>query len=313
MCVIVVCQRVDGTGAMSWACFESKNWVMQIFQSWYRCTIFLTCFTEFLTTYWSNQVGLQGFKETSEDKTQLNSGGDGIGTVQGLQQSKDLKKITTTGVVQVSTFNKETGFKSSQSTTTATLTVGSSRSDLVTNTRQQGGNSMSQVHVAQNVKEVLDYEEDDFAKDTGLEPLSKDTSQQELIRRAFAGDDVEADFQDMKARAMDEEVVKVEEPKSLPGWGQWTHVQKKRVQPEWQADLAKKKREEALKSRKDAKLQYVIVSERLDKKVWRCFFWCLVRVCKVCCSWCREFMKYLSSSLYFISCVMVLMISRFTV
>lgn len=172
---------------------------------------------------------------------------------------------------------------------------------------------MSQVHVAQNVKEVLDYEEDDFANDTGLEPLGKNTSQQELIRRAFAGDDVEADFQDMKARAMDEEVVKVEEPKSLPGWGQWTHVQKKRVQPEWQADLAKKKREEALKSRKDAKLQYVIVSEKLDRKVWRCFFWCLVGVCKVCCSWCREFMKYLSSSLYSISCEMVLMISRLTV
>ena len=226
--------------------------------------------------YWSNQVDLQGFKETSEDKTQINSSGDGVGTVQGLQQSKDLKKITTTGVVQVSTFNKESGFKSSHTTTTTTTTVGSFRSDQVTNTRQQGGNSMAQVPVEQNVKEVLDYEEDDFAKDAGLEPLSKDTSQQELIRRAFAGDDVEADFQDMKARAMDEEVVQVEEPKSLPGWGQWTHVQKKRVQPGWQADLAKKKRDEALKNRKDAKLQYVIVSEKLDKKVWRCFFWCLV-------------------------------------
>lgn len=227
------------------------------------------------TTYWSNQVGLQGFKETSEDITQTNSGGNGIRTVQGLQDSKDLKKTTTAGVVQVSTFNKETGFKSNQSTT-ITTTVESSQSELVTSTSRQGGNSMSQVHVAQNVMEVLDYEEDDFAKDTGLEPLSKNTSQQELIRRAFAGDDVEADFQVMKARAMDEEVVQVEVPKSLPGWGQWTHVQKKRVQPGWQADLAKKKRDEAMKNRKDAKLQYVIVSEKLDKKVWRCFFWCLV-------------------------------------
>lgn len=95
-------------------------------------------------------------------------------------------------------------------------------------------------------------------------------SQEELIRRAFAGDDVEDDFEREKQDALNEEVPEPEKPLLLPGWGQWTNIQKKRGPPSWmlaEHDIAKKKREEALKKRKDANLNHVIISEKRDKKV----------------------------------------------
>lgn len=95
-------------------------------------------------------------------------------------------------------------------------------------------------------------------------------SQEELIRRAFAGDDVEDDFEREKQDALNEEVPEPEKPLLLPGWGQWTNIQKKRGPPSWMLadhDIAKKKREEALKKRKDANLNHVIISEKRDKKV----------------------------------------------
>ncbi|OWM63562.1 hypothetical protein CDL15_Pgr019512 [Punica granatum] len=60
-----------------------------------------------------------------------------------------------------------------------------------------------------------------------------------------------------------------EKPVLLPGWGQWTNVQKKRGLLSWmlkEHDDAKRKREEALKKRKDAHLKHVIISEKVDKK-----------------------------------------------
>ncbi|KAG9152138.1 hypothetical protein Leryth_023156 [Lithospermum erythrorhizon] len=94
-------------------------------------------------------------------------------------------------------------------------------------------------------------------------------SQEELIRRAFAGDDVEEEFHKDKDEVLNEENPEPEKPVLLPGWGQWTHVQKKKGIPSWmlaEHEAAKKKREEALKKRKDAHLNHVIISEKLDKK-----------------------------------------------
>ncbi|XP_073275995.1 uncharacterized protein [Primulina huaijiensis] len=94
-------------------------------------------------------------------------------------------------------------------------------------------------------------------------------SQSELIQRAFAGDDVEEDFEKDKAEVLNEENPEPEKPILLPGWGQWTDVQKKKGLPSWmleEHETAKKKREEALKKRKDAHLNNVIISEKLDKK-----------------------------------------------
>ncbi|VFQ78061.1 unnamed protein product [Cuscuta campestris] len=94
-------------------------------------------------------------------------------------------------------------------------------------------------------------------------------SQEELIRRAFAGDDVEDLFEREKHNILSEEVPEPEKPTLLPGWGQWTSVQKKKGPPSWmleEHENAKIKREEALKKRKDARLKHVIISEKSDKK-----------------------------------------------
>lgn len=94
-------------------------------------------------------------------------------------------------------------------------------------------------------------------------------SQAELIRNAFAGDDVEDEFAKDKEEVLNEENPEPEKPLFLPGWGQWTHVQKKKGLPAWmvkEQNDAKRKREEALKRRKDANLKHVIISEKMDKK-----------------------------------------------
>ncbi|KAJ1406360.1 Small-subunit processome, Utp14 [Sesbania bispinosa] len=94
-------------------------------------------------------------------------------------------------------------------------------------------------------------------------------SQEELIRQAFAGDDVEDDFEKDKEGILNEENPEPEKPLSLPGWGQWTHIQQKKGLPSWMLkkhEDAQKKRAEALKKRKDAQLKNVIISEKLDKK-----------------------------------------------
>uniref|UniRef100_A0A2P2KBB9 Uncharacterized protein MANES_01G219900 n=1 Tax=Rhizophora mucronata TaxID=61149 RepID=A0A2P2KBB9_RHIMU len=95
-------------------------------------------------------------------------------------------------------------------------------------------------------------------------------SQAELIHEAFAGDDVEEEFTKDKEEILNEENPEPEKPILLPGWGQWTHVQKKKGLPSWMVEeheSAKRKRVEVLKKRKDAHLKHVIISEKLDKKV----------------------------------------------
>lgn len=95
-------------------------------------------------------------------------------------------------------------------------------------------------------------------------------SQDELIRDAFAGDDVEMEFEKEKMKILDDENPEPEKPVLLPGWGQWASVQKKKGLPSWMVkehEDAKMKREAALKKRKDAHLKNVIISEKTVKKV----------------------------------------------
>ncbi|XP_027098908.1 uncharacterized protein [Coffea arabica] len=104
---------------------------------------------------------------------------------------------------------------------------------------------------------------------SGPKSTYEQPSQEELIRRAFAGDDVEEEFEKDKEVALNEENPEPEKPTLLPGWGQWTHIQKSKGLPSWmmeEHENAKKKREEALKKRRDAQLNHVIISEKLDKK-----------------------------------------------
>lgn len=95
-------------------------------------------------------------------------------------------------------------------------------------------------------------------------------SQNELIRDAFAGDDVEMEFEKEKMKILNDENPEPEKPVLLPGWGQWASVQKKKGLPSWMVkehEDAKMKREAALKKRKDAHLKNVIISEKTVKKV----------------------------------------------
>ncbi|OIV95377.1 hypothetical protein TanjilG_14531 [Lupinus angustifolius] len=87
--------------------------------------------------------------------------------------------------------------------------------------------------------------------------------------KTFAGDDVEDDFEKDKQEILNRENPEPEKPVSLPGWGQWTHIQQKKGEPSWmlkEHENAQRKRAEALKRRKDAQLKNVIISEKLDKK-----------------------------------------------
>ena len=81
---------------------------------------------------------------------------------------------------------------------------------------------------------------------------------------------MEAEFEREKVEALTVEVPEPEKPVLLPGWGQWTSTQKKRGLPKWmlkEHEDAKRKRDEALKKRKDSHLKHVIISEKIDKKV----------------------------------------------
>ncbi|XP_058738859.1 uncharacterized protein C57A7.06 [Vicia villosa] len=94
-------------------------------------------------------------------------------------------------------------------------------------------------------------------------------SQEELIRQAFAGDDVEDSFEKDKQDVLNEENPEPEKPLILPGWGQWSYVQEKKGLPSWvikKQEDAQRKKEEAIKRRRDAQLKNVIISEKLSKK-----------------------------------------------
>lgn len=104
-------------------------------------------------------------------------------------------------------------------------------------------------------------------------------SQRELVARAFANDDVVAEFEDEKMAEIEEDGDKVEDL-TLPGWGAWAGAGVKK----------NKKKKKILKvtkgieadKRKDAKLAHVIINEKLNKKVSNCssFDWhhCLMSV-----------------------------------
>lgn len=68
----------------------------------------------------------------------------------------------------------------------------------------------------------------------GMQPVrgGKELSQRELIARAFAGDDVQAEFAEEKAREAEAEAAPADAPLLLPGWGAWAGQQRT---PGWMA------------------------------------------------------------------------------
>ncbi|KAF6173582.1 hypothetical protein GIB67_022941 [Kingdonia uniflora] len=118
--------------------------------------------------------------------------------------------------------------------------------------------------------EYTDTESVDGTLSAGANQVYELPSQADLIRHAFAGDDVEDEFVKDKMETLNEENSEPEKPAVLPGWGDWTGIQQKRGLPSWMAEEhenAKKKREVEVKRRKDANLEHVIISETIGKKV----------------------------------------------
>jgi U3 small nucleolar RNA-associated protein 14 len=107
---------------------------------------------------------------------------------------------------------------------------------------------------------------DNNSEDEGLNiPVS--ITNHELVRRAFAGDDVVEEFEMEKQKTICDEEEKMID-NSLPGWGSWTGagVSKKEEKRNKGQVLLKKEgiRED---KRRDAKLDRVIVNEKRVKKV----------------------------------------------
>lgn len=90
-------------------------------------------------------------------------------------------------------------------------------------------------------------------------------SQEDLIRKAFAGDDVVDDFKKSKAEEVEAELPHEEVPGELPGWGTWSNPNKK--EPAWVRDAkakAESRKAAAARARKDASMEFVVISEKWD-------------------------------------------------
>jgi U3 small nucleolar RNA-associated protein 14 len=125
---------------------------------------------------------------------------------------------------------------------------------------------------------------DDEAEEEGHMRLSKNSSfgntnnrktaaaaamemtQEDLVRRAFAADDVVSEFAKEKQTEVEEELPNEEVPGAVPGWGTWATAKR---EPRWAVEAKQKaaaRKNAAAASRKDAALQYVVISEKWDKK-----------------------------------------------
>ena len=134
------------------------------------------------------------------------------------------------------------------------------------NAARQAGRAGVVDVVAMNA--TVDGNDDDNVAEHGDDTLDEDTNEA-LLARAFAGDDVVANFETEKTAEVEGELPKFETQKRMPGWGGWAEEQAKRPIPKWQIESERKAEAEkakALKLRKDAKLQKVIISEKYDKK-----------------------------------------------
>ncbi|TIA40332.1 Utp14-domain-containing protein [Aureobasidium pullulans] len=124
----------------------------------------------------------------------------------------------------------------------------------------------------ETVKYDNDQEEADAEEDNRINPMLSSKDKQALFhQRAFAGDDVAADFSTEKEAAIEDEGDKVEST-FLPGWGSWTgdglsKAVKKQNKRAAHNPLHKKVTEGVkAANRKDAKLQNVIISEAQQRK-----------------------------------------------
>ena len=90
--------------------------------------------------------------------------------------------------------------------------------------------------------------------------------QLQLVKEAFAGDDVADEFDELKQAEVDAELPAVEELNPLPGWGLWSDQQKK---PKWmikKEQEQKRNRKLVASRRADKGLKNVVISEKLNRR-----------------------------------------------
>jgi U3 small nucleolar RNA-associated protein 14 len=95
---------------------------------------------------------------------------------------------------------------------------------------------------------------------------AKVLSQEELIKKAFAGDDVVEEFKKSKQEEVEGELPQEEVPGELPGWGTWSHQKKEPAWVQQAKAKAEAKTQAAARARKDAGMEYVVISEKWDSK-----------------------------------------------
>lgn len=97
----------------------------------------------------------------------------------------------------------------------------------------------------------------------------------ELVDRAFAGEDVAAEFEEEKAAIMSEDDEKVINT-TMPGWGSWTGDGiSKRAQKRNKGKVTTTKKNGVKKQdRKDAKMDKVIINEKKNRKVGWPYLFC---------------------------------------
>lgn len=113
-------------------------------------------------------------------------------------------------------------------------------------------------------KETME-EDDDSDEDGNVPVLLKN---HDLVKRAFAGDEVVQDFEQEKLDTIEDEGDKVVD-NTLPGWGSWTGEGISKNQKKKQKQKRDLTRVEGVKpeDRKDAKLSRVIINEKRVRKV----------------------------------------------
>ena len=91
-------------------------------------------------------------------------------------------------------------------------------------------------------------------------------SQQELIKKAFAGDDVVDEFKRSKMEEVEGELPNEEVLGQLPGWGTWANQTKEPAWVKVARERAESKKKAAAKARRDSNMEYVVISEKWDSK-----------------------------------------------
>ncbi|KAK0513800.1 hypothetical protein JMJ35_003522 [Cladonia borealis] len=123
---------------------------------------------------------------------------------------------------------------------------------------QQGGDKLKPVASASTV--------DDDQEDDEAERLPFVLRNQDLVRKAFAGDEVVADFAKEKQQITKDDEEKIID-NTLPGWGSWTGAGvSKKQEKRNKGKILVKEPGIAKEKRQDAKLDRVIINEKRVKK-----------------------------------------------